>query len=781
MKIRTKLICSYLAVAGVFILCGILVMSLSREVQSKTNVFANENWPAADLTMESRIAVADMVSDVLGSTDSVDSQSFISTARDQIQHFQEKFRASAHSQKDIDNAVSMLDAVSQSLATPLEYITLPGERMEIADSMAEPLLERAKSLDDPNLINTIWECVMAFNDILITGDPEERDAFDRHCATIEAHPQFSKLSNLYTPFKEAGEQVFTAAMKLSDAQDTLRGDYDALAADLENLEEFYEEQVVDPMSETITAHLGTLSFVSGSSIVMGTVLALVIGLFMAMRLVRPLSRMVVMLKDIAEGEGDLTRRLDDSAKDELGELAFWFNSFMEKIRGTITDMASNTSTLASASNSLVSTAKQLTMGAESTTNESASVAAAAEEMSVNMAQMSSSTEQMSDNVKSVAAAVEEMTASISEIARNAEQTSQAVGDAARLAEQSSGRIGKLGTAADEIGKVIEVIQDIAEQTNLLALNATIEAARAGDSGKGFAVVATEVKELARQTAEATEDIRTRIEAIQGATGESVQAINDITNAISSVNSVSQTIAAAVEEQSVTTKEIARSIAETSTAADTVATGIAQSASASQEITRSISGVDEGAKQAARNAESTRAAGEELSGLTARLRITVGQFCTDASQRTEMAVVNISSIVSEPIRQSFSRAQMNRVFDKFYTRFVNSDPRLASYFMRTDFTKQKSLLQDGIALALHFAAGDSAASTKVEQLGQSHSKDRMNILPELYPLWLNSWIETMAEVDPKWTSALETQWRSNLQPVIDAIKSKYETPTLAVAA
>ena len=151
---------------------------------------------------------------------------------------------------------------------------------------------------------------------------------------------------------------------------------------------------------------------------------------------------------------------------------------------------------------------------------------------------------------------------------------------------------QLGAAADEIGKVIEVIQDIAEQTNLRALNATIEAARAGEAGKGFAVVATEVKELAKQTASATDDIRRRIEGIQNSTGESVRAIGEISEVIKNVNEVSRTIASAVEEQSITTREIAQNVAQTTTAAEAVSRGVAESASACQEVTRNISQVDQ---------------------------------------------------------------------------------------------------------------------------------------------------------------------------------------------
>ncbi len=288
----------------------------------------------------------------------------------------------------------------------------------------------------------------------------------------------------------------------------------------------------------------------------------------------------------------------------------------------LTGVAGN---LNSSAQGLSSTAEQLTNGAEQATNLSTSVSAAAEEMSANMNGVSASTEQVTANVRSVAAAIEEMTASIAEVAQNAERAAGVAQEAAQLTESSSAKIGQLGTAATEIGKVIEVIQDIAEQTNLLALNATIEAARAGEAGKGFAVVATEVKELAKQTATATDDIRSRIEAIQAATNEAVQAIGEIEAVIRNVNDVSRTIASAVEEQRITTTEISRNVAETTQAVDTVSRSIAESATASREITQNMVKVDEASRQTSVGASSAKDAGEELLALANDLQGLVRQL------------------------------------------------------------------------------------------------------------------------------------------------------------
>ena len=384
----------------------------------------------------------------------------------------------------------------------------------------------------------------------------------------------------------------------------------------------------DDYRESVRAVTDSISGITFWLVVSAGVAFLIIGgvaWWLSIRLVRPINNTVAMLKDIAEGEGDLTKRLDDSGTDELGELSKWFNTFVVKLQSIIRRLAENTKTLASASTELSATATQLASGADDGKIQSTAVTAAAEQMAVNMVNMASSTEQMTSNVKTVASAVEEMTAGINEIARNAEQAASVAADAAGLTNSSNEIIGQLGAAADKIGKVIETIQDIAEQTNLLALNATIEAARAGDTGKGFAVVASEVKELAKQTAEATEDIRLRIEGIQGSTGQAVDSIRQISEVIQGVNDVSKTIAAAVEEQSISTREIAQSLSQTSHALQTVSTGVSESASASQEITRNIAGVDQTAKETARCAAQTQAAGHELSVIAEELQNLVGQF------------------------------------------------------------------------------------------------------------------------------------------------------------
>jgi methyl-accepting chemotaxis protein len=324
-------------------------------------------------------------------------------------------------------------------------------------------------------------------------------------------------------------------------------------------------------------------------------------------------------------QGDLTRDCAVKATAEVGELIQAMNGMRSSLTDMVGKLVHNAGTLSRSSTSLSATATQLAGGAEETTKLSTSVSAAAEEMSANINTVSAATEEMSQNVRTVAAAIEEMTASIAEVADNAEKAAGVAEQAAQLTEASGVKISQLGNAASEIGKVIEVIQDIAEQTNLLALNATIEAARAGDAGKGFAVVATEVKELAKQTASATDDIRTRIEAIQAASSEAIAAISEIEAVIINVNEVSRTIAAAVEEQRVTTTEISRSVSETTNAVDSVTRSVSESAHASREITGNMTKVDVAARQTAEGAGQARDAGDELLSLAEELQGLVKEF------------------------------------------------------------------------------------------------------------------------------------------------------------
>ncbi len=268
----------------------------------------------------------------------------------------------------------------------------------------------------------------------------------------------------------------------------------------------------------------------------------------------------------------------------------------EGLKKTMTSVNENAQALSSAAEELTAVSQQMSSNSEETATQSNVVASAAE--------------QVSKNVATVATSAEEMSASVKEIAKNANDAARVATEAVTVASNTNKTVAKLGESSIEIGKVIKVITSIAQQTNLLALNATIEAARAGEAGKGFAVVANEVKELAKQTATATEDISQKIEAIQTDTKGAVSAIDQISKIIGQINDISNTIASAVEEQSATTNEIARNASE--------------AAKGSTEISKNITNVSMAARNTTEGANNTLSAATELSKLALDLRRVVEQ-------------------------------------------------------------------------------------------------------------------------------------------------------------
>lgn len=336
------------------------------------------------------------------------------------------------------------------------------------------------------------------------------------------------------------------------------------------------------------------------TLVITTLVAMTVGITVATFLSRRLATTVRSVLDQAEAiaTGDLTREdLRIQGRDELGELTRAMNKVNSSLKSMIVGISKNVHDVTSASEELSSTSQQITANSEETSAQAQVV--------------SSAGEQVCKSLQTVATGSEEMSASIKEIAKNAHESAKVATGAVKVAEETNQIVTKLGDSSTEIGQVIKVITSIAQQTNLLALNATIEAARAGEAGKGFAVVANEVKELAKQTAKATEDISAKIEAIQGDTKAAVGAIGQISSVIKQVNDISNTIAAAVEEQNATTNEMVRNLGE--------------AAMASSEIGRNISGVAEAARNTAQGSGDLAKASQSLAEMSAKLRELVSQF------------------------------------------------------------------------------------------------------------------------------------------------------------
>ena len=361
-------------------------------------------------------------------------------------------------------------------------------------------------------------------------------------------------------------------------------------------------------------------------IVWGT-FAVIIGLIMAFVIARALINPIVKSVGFANtmSQGDFTASLDIEQNDEIGTLAKALNSMTTRLNKMFTEIAEGVKTLAASSTELSSVSQQLCNGANLQSSKANTVAAASEEMSANMGNVASGIEQANSNVNMVASAAEQMSATINEIAGKAESARSTTTSAVSQAQNASIRVNELGKAATAIGAVTEAINDISEQTNLLALNATIEAARAGEAGKGFAVVANEIKELAKQTSGATDEIKKQIEGIQGSTSFTVTEIQNISNVIKDVNDIVTAIAVAMEEQTTVTKDIAMNINQASMGIKDISRSVNETSAASSEIAKNISEVYQSSTECSGGSLEVQTSATHLSELAEKLKQMVGQF------------------------------------------------------------------------------------------------------------------------------------------------------------
>jgi methyl-accepting chemotaxis protein len=355
-------------------------------------------------------------------------------------------------------------------------------------------------------------------------------------------------------------------------------------------------------------------------------ISVVFGVVIARSIAKPLDAVVVHLGEIARGDlsSDMPREYQERG-DEIGALAKAMQTMSAGLRNLLKDVASGIHVLSSSSTELSANSGQMSDGGRNASDRAHAVAAAAEEMTSNVVSVAAGMEQTTTNLTSVATATDEMTATIGEIAGNSEKARRITEEATRQAASISEQMNRLGQAAREIGKVTETITEISSQTNLLALNATIEAARAGAAGKGFAVVANEIKELAKQTAAATEDIKARIGGVQSSTAGGIAEIEKVSHVIREVSDIVASIAAAIEEQATVTKDIARNIGEATTGVRDANLRVAESSQATQDIAKEIAGVDVAARQMAEGSEQVRASATDLSRLAEQLQTTVGRF------------------------------------------------------------------------------------------------------------------------------------------------------------
>lgn len=350
-----------------------------------------------------------------------------------------------------------------------------------------------------------------------------------------------------------------------------------------------------------------------------------ITIFIASRISKPLVKTSQMLKDIAEGEGDLTQRIDISSKDETGELAKWFNLFVSNLQEMIGKIGRNAESLRQNATDVFGLSREMNSGAAKMSEKTDTVNQSAESMSSNIQSIASAMEQTSTNINLIANSADGMSQTINEIAENTQKAQNICDDAVGQSQLAMENVNQLSTVAHEIGNITEVITEISEQTNLLALNATIEAARAGEAGKGFAVVANEIKELAQQTSDATFKIKNQIGQVQSTSDNADSNIKKIGGVIDEITQIVSTIAAAIEEQSATTKEIAENVNQSSQGLSEINISLAKSTTNATEITDEIADVNVSARDIAEGSSKIDANTENLNRLAQQLNELVGRF------------------------------------------------------------------------------------------------------------------------------------------------------------
>lgn len=464
------------------------------------------------------------------------------------------------------------------------------------------------------------ECVKKFND-KVTVWSKSRDDLKYLFDTLQDKTFTDTFTIIDQQFEIYNKDTFNKIFILCQNNEKLAVEMKSFGNDIRAIAEKIQLSAENAMLETkyFTDRMSLI--ILAVCIVVGLALTI----FIPVSILRPLNQVLIRLKDIAKGEGDLSRRIDLNSTDEVGELAASFNLFMEKLQGMISAIGHNAENLTTTSSSISLLSGEIAMGTKSLFDNSNTISAASEELASTMGSIAAAMEQALNSVLIITDASKELSLKIDGIVMSSGKAHNMIEEAVQAADTASVSINDLGNVAKQINMVTETITEISEQTNLLALNATIEAARAGEAGKGFAVVAGEIKDLAQQTSRATHNIKDKISGVQKSIEGTVNTIEKITAIINSISGVISEVLSGAEAQSVTTKKMSGNINHATKGIEHVNYNVSQSHLVAEKISRDIADVNKDTGVIADRTLNVDESLGKLNQLAAQLRQMVGMF------------------------------------------------------------------------------------------------------------------------------------------------------------
>lgn len=677
MKLSSKIFAGFGIVLAVAIILTGVALYIMKGVSEKTHILSNQYMPETRIASSAERAASRAVS-AMNAYDAVYDESFLSAAREQLKNVKQILQDAGQLTTKFPELKALKDNTANASARLLEYETLVNEtektgkeiqaiRKKLESAAQEFMKSCLEFVDEQTNAMTVGmkqagenskalkeqlERISGMNEVIQLVYVIQMDTLKGQLVkdpqTIEnSAKKFIEMENILNTIQKMTtsdssisqlEDIRIAGASYKTNMKKLVASYAAMTDLGKNrgvtgnaVSKSVEDTAVAGIDETLKSATNVEQILKSSrnilftSGIVGILISLVLIFIITRGIVRPIRRTANMLKDISEGEGDLTKRLEVVSQDEVGQLAVCFNTFLDKLQNLVKDIGAKSLALDSAAAELTRLSDGMSAEAVGMSAKSGSVAAATEEMSTNIQSVSAAMEQSSSNVNMVASSTEEMTSTVNEIAQNAEKARSISEGAVKQSKFASEKMTLLGESAQKIGRVTETITEISEQTNLLALNATIEAARAGEAGKGFAVVANEIKELARQTAAATVDIKNQINEMQATTSITVADIEKISEVIFEINNVINGIATAVEEQSAASGEISSNISQASQGIAEVNENVAQSTLVIADITRDIAGINQQSNQVGEGSRQVQLSAQSLADLAVQLENLVKKF------------------------------------------------------------------------------------------------------------------------------------------------------------